>query len=72
MKVVSALEGLESLDPHGILNESGVIIDIKSCMRCLTHSCLRVLQEIVVWIYTTFDDNFGIKNNSRKYLKESC
>ena len=26
--------------------------------------------EIVVWIYDTFDENFGIENDFEKYLKE--
>ena len=33
---------------------------------------LRVHSEIVVWIYDTFDNNFEIKNDFTKYLKESC
>ena len=28
--------------------------------------------EIVVWIFDTLNHNFGIKNDSTKYLKESC
>ena len=28
--------------------------------------------EIVVWIYDTFDNNFGIENDFAKYLKENC
>ena len=27
---------------------------------------------IVVWIYGSFDNNFGIKEDFEKYLKESC
>ena len=27
---------------------------------------------IVVFISDTFDNNFGVKNDSTKYLKESC
>ena len=38
----------------------------------LTHTCLRVPLEIVVWIYNTFDDNLGIKKDFIKHLKESC
>ena len=39
----------------------------------ITHSCFkRVPQEIVVWIFDTFDNNFGIKDDFIKYLKESC
>ena len=33
---------------------------------------IRVPLEIVVWIFDTFDYNFGIKNYFTKYLKESC
>ena len=38
----------------------------------LTHPCLHVPLEIVVWIYDTFDNNFGIDNDFTKYLNESC
>ena len=41
-------------------------------LKGLTHSTLRVSPEIVVWIFNTFDKNFGIKNDFTKYLKESC
>ena len=30
------------------------------------------LQEIIVWIYDIFDNNFGIQNYFTKYLKEGC
>ena len=38
----------------------------------LTHLCLRVPTENVVWILDTFDNNFWIENDLTKYLKESC
>ena len=38
----------------------------------LNHYCLRVPQEIVVWIFDTFDNNFEIKKKFTIYLKESC
>ena len=28
--------------------------------------------DIVVWIYDTFDNNFGNENDYAKYFKESC
>ena len=28
--------------------------------------------DIVVWVYSTFDDNFGFENAFAKYLSESC
>ena len=31
---------------------------------------MEVLTKIVVWIQNTFDDNFGIKNDFTKYLKD--
>ena len=34
--------------------------------------CLFYPTESVVLIYATFDDNFGIKNDFEKYLKEYC
>ena len=34
------------------------------CEISLTHLCLRVPQNIVVWIYDTFDNKFGIENES--------
>ena len=33
---------------------------------------LKVPQEIAVWIFDTFDNNFGIENDFTKYLKERC
>ena len=38
----------------------------------LTHSHLKDLMKIVVWIYGSFDNNFGLKKDFTKYLKESC
>ena len=38
----------------------------------LTHSCSRIPQDYVVWIYNTFDNNFEIQNGFTKYLKGSC
>ena len=38
----------------------------------LTRLCFSAPLQIVVWIYDTFDDNFGNKNDKTKYLKESC
>ena len=40
-------------------------------MNRLAHYCLRVPLQNVVWIPDTFDDNFKIKNDFHKYLKES-
>ena len=37
-----------------------------------TNSCLRVSLQFVVWIYSTFDNNFGTENDLTKYLKERC
>ena len=31
-----------------------------------------VPQNIVVWIYDTFDNKLEIRTNYKKYLKESC
>ena len=33
-----------------------------------THYCLIVPPGDVVWIYNTFDNNFGIENDFTKYL----
>ena len=41
-------------------------------MEVFTNSCSRVPQEIVVWIYDTFDNNFSIENDFTKYFKTSC
>ena len=38
----------------------------------LTHSCLTVPLESFFWTLDTYDDNFGIKNNFTKYLKDTC
>ena len=38
-------------------------------MNVLTHSCLRVSEEIVIRTHNTSDDNFGIKNDLTKYLR---
>ena len=38
----------------------------------LTHSCLNVPLESFFWTLDTYDDNFGIKNNFTKNLKETC
>ena len=37
-----------------------------------THSCRQISQTSVVWTLDTFKDNYGIKRNFTKYLKESC
>ena len=37
----------------------------------LTHKYLIVPPGIVVWIYNTFDNNFGNVKDFTKYLKES-
>ena len=44
--------------------------NVASALEGLTHLFLRV-QEIVVWIYDTFDNNLRIKYELTKYLKES-
>ena len=41
-------------------------------MACLTHYCLKVTLEIVVWISDDFGNNLEIKNDFTKYLKKSC
>ena len=33
---------------------------------------LRVPIEVGIWIFDTFDNNFRIKNDFEKYLKEYC
>ena len=38
----------------------------------LTHSCLEIYLTSVVWTYHTFVNNFTIKYELEKYLKESC
>ena len=38
----------------------------------LTHQCLKVPLEIVLWIQNDLDNNFGIGNDLTKYSKESC
>ena len=38
----------------------------------LVTSSIRVPPSIVVWIYYTFENNFGIDNDFTKYLRESC
>ena len=38
----------------------------------LTYSSSRVPPEFVVWIYDAFGNNFGIKDDFRKYLKKNC
>ena len=37
-----------------------------------TYSRLGASPNIVVWIYNTLSDNFGIEDDCKKYLKESC
>ena len=37
----------------------------------LTHICMGVPPEIVVWIYDTFDNKLEIDKNFTNYLKES-
>ena len=47
-------------------------------MRIVRHELVNPLMlkrfklEIVVWIYDTFDNNFGIQNDFTKDLMESC
>ena len=41
-------------------------------MNGLTKSCIRVPEDIVVWIYHTFDNNLKNQNDFTKYLKEMC
>ena len=36
----------------------------------LTHQCLRVTFEIVVWIFNTFNNNLENKPDFIKYLKK--
>ena len=48
---------------------SGVLY---SAGKVLTHECLKILLEIVVWTYDSFDYNFGLENDFTKYMKESC
>ena len=38
----------------------------------LTYSCLQISVARVVWIYDTFENNFGIKHVLEKYLREDC
>ena len=37
-----------------------------------THSLLKTHLTNVIWIYGTFENNFGINFKLKKYLKESC
>ena len=37
----------------------------------LTHSCLKLPNISVVWIFDTFVANFGMEHNFGKYLMES-
>ena len=38
----------------------------------MTHSCLEIYLTSVVWTRHTFENNFGMKHQFAKYLKESC
>ena len=61
-------------DYQGKPNYTGKLFPMASILLVypLTHKCLRVSHEIVVWIYDTFSNKIGIKNDFTKYLKESC
>ena len=61
-----------SLKLSSIIKCSSNIASILSSFISLTHSHLKGLMKIVVWIYGNFDNNFGIKKYFTKYLKESC
>ena len=38
----------------------------------LTNKCSRIPQEMFVWVYDSFDNNFEIMSNFTKYLEEMC
>ena len=44
------------------------MIELKHSLTC---QYLNVSLEIVVWIYNTFDNNLGFKEDFTKYFKES-
>ena len=49
----------------------GHLIDNQLISMLLNYSYLRVLPEIVIWIYDTFDIILGIKNDSTKAFKKA-
>ena len=56
-----------------LLSKGGKQIGLVQGKECiLTHLCLGVPRVIDVRIYSTFDSNYGIKNDFTKYLKKSC
>ena len=47
-----------------------LLIQRELTIRALTHSFLGVPLKIFVWIFSSFDNNFGTENNFTKDFKE--
>ena len=55
-----------------VKKENSTASNISKESTSLSHSCLRVPQDVVVWIDNIFDNNLRMENDFTEYLKKSC